>query len=27
VLTSYRPKASENGNDVIGLFPEPGGSR
>ena len=27
VLTSYGPKASENGNDVIGLFPEPGGSR
>ena len=27
VLTSYGPKSSENGNDVIGLFPEPGGSR
>jgi len=27
VLTNYGPKASENGNDVIGLFPEPGGSR
>jgi hypothetical protein len=27
VLTNYGPKTSDNGSDVIGLFPEPGGSR
>jgi uncharacterized protein DUF2628 len=27
VPSNYGPKSSENGNDVIGLFPEPGGSR
>ncbi len=27
VLSSYGPKAAEGANDVIGLFPEPGGPR
>ena len=27
VLTNYGPKQTDNGSDVIGLFPEPGGPR
>jgi hypothetical protein len=27
VLTNYGPKPAENGSEVIGLFPEPGGPR
>jgi len=27
VLTNYGPKSADNGSDVIGLFPEPGGPR